>query len=294
MFSAQRKREALGRGRPRSCPAPAAQPLLLRFVRFKQCSGGINVGEMAIFASRAGADPLLASGMLLVLHLLVDLIYFHHNGKIHCGRHHAEVLKPRCSACDEIILADECTEGRGTPLAHEALCLLRMDGRPYCCGCFESLYAEYCEACGENIGVDHAQMTYEGVHWHATDQCFCCAQCKASLLGCPFLPKEGRIYCSKACSQGEDVHASDSADSAFQSARSRESRRSVRMGKSSRPADQWRQSQAGLEEERYWREREEQEAGGDEDPEEWAQHEDFMTQLLLKFGDCGDVPSTVT
>lgn len=271
----------------------------------------------------------------------MDLIYFHHNGKIHCGRHHAEVLKPRCSACDEIILADECTEaeGRHWHMNHfacyecEAMLggqrYIMKDGRPYCCGCFESLYAEYCEACGENIGVDHAQMTYEGVHWHATDQCFCCAQCKASLLGCPFLPKDGRIYCSKACSQGEDVHASDSADSAFQSARSRESRRSVRMGKSSRPADQWRQSQvlsppptavnpseckctngdidgdakadqdidivgcklaqaqAGLEEDRYWREREEQEAGGDEDPEEWAQHEDFMTQLLLKFGDCG-------
>lgn len=169
------------------------------------------------------------------------------------------------------------------------------------------------------LGVDHAQMTYEGVHWHATDQCFCCAQCKTSLLGCPFLPKQGRIYCSKACSQGEDVHASDSSDSAFQSARSRESRRSVRMGKSSRPAEQWRQSQLfnpppavptfeyegdgdvdgdidivgrkvahiSLEEERFWREREEQDAGGEEDPEEWAQHEDYMTQLLLKFGDRG-------
>lgn len=175
-------------------------------------------------------------------------------------------------------------------------------------------------------GVDHAQMTYEGVHWHATDKCFCCAQCKTSLLGCPFLPKQGRIYCSKACSQGEDIHASDSSDSAFQSARSRESRRSVRMGKSSRPAEQWRQSQLfnppptvpsfehkfgdrdgegdgdtdcdigivgrklsrlGLEEERFWREREDQDAGGEEDPEEWAQHEDYMTQLLLKFGDRG-------
>ena len=157
-------------------------------------------------------------------------------------------------------------------------------------------------------------MTYESVHWHATDQCFCCAQCKTSLLGCPFLPKQGRIYCSKACSQGEDIHASDSSDSAFQSARSRESRRSVRTGKSSRPAEQWRQSQLlnppatvpsdaeadcdigivgckmshlGLEDERFWREREEQDIGGEEDPEEWAQHEDYMTQLLLKFGDRG-------
>lgn len=30
---------------------------------------------------------------------------------------------------------------------------IMKDSRPYCCGCFESLYAEYCEACGENIGM---------------------------------------------------------------------------------------------------------------------------------------------
>lgn len=29
---------------------------------------------------------------------------------------------------------------------------IMKDGRPFCCSCFESLYAEYCEACGENIG----------------------------------------------------------------------------------------------------------------------------------------------
>lgn len=29
---------------------------------------------------------------------------------------------------------------------------IMKDGGPYCCGCFESLYAEYCEACGEHIG----------------------------------------------------------------------------------------------------------------------------------------------
>ncbi len=218
---------------------------------------------------------------------------------------------------------------------------IMKDGRPYCCGCFESLYAEYCEACGEHIGepkcldiiyhkpllplrswpltsvyflvgVDHAQMTYDGLHWHATDACFSCAKCKSSLLGCPFLPRQGRIYCSKACSIGEDLHASDSSDSAFQSARSRESRRSVKMGKSSRSADQCRQSllfspagnykfpglsgnaedtltnklsQLSLADNHFWRNREEQEAP--EDHEEWAEHEDYMTQLLLKFGEHG-------
>uniref|UniRef100_A0AAV2IUE4 Prickle-like protein 1 n=1 Tax=Knipowitschia caucasica TaxID=637954 RepID=A0AAV2IUE4_KNICA len=310
MFSSQRKREALGRGTPKILPRA------LQHTRCEHCGGGINGGEMAIFASRAGPSPCWHPSCFVCetcQELLVDLIYFYQNDKILCGRHHAELLKPRCSSCDEIILADECTEaeGRHWHMKHFA-CFecetilggqryIMKDGRPYCCGCFESLYAEYCEACGENIGVDHAQMTYEGVHWHATDQCFCCAQCKTSLLGCPFLPKE---------------------DSAFQSARSRESRRSVRMGKSSRPAEQWRQSELfhtktsapafdykfqegdgtanrdidivgrklsglGLVEERFWRDREEQDGGGEVDPEEWAQHEDYMTQLLLKFGDRG-------
>ncbi|XP_061770269.1 prickle-like protein 1b isoform X1 [Nerophis ophidion] len=320
VFSDQRKREALGRGMPKILPRA------LQHTCCENCGGGISGGEMAIFASRAGSSPCWHPACFVCAtcqELLVDLIYFYQNGKILCGRHHAELLKPRCSSCDEIILSDECTEaeGRHWHMKHFA-CFecetmlggqryIMKDGRPYCCGCFESLYAEYCEACGENIGVDHAQMTYEGGHWHATDECFSCAQCKTSLLGCPFLPKQGRIYCSKACSQGEDIHASDSSDSAFQSARSRESRRSVRMGKSSRPSEQWGQSQVlnasttvsacevdgdvdivgqklshlGLEEEQFWRDREEQDAGGDEDPEEWAQHEDYMTQLLLKFGD---------
>lgn len=155
-------------------------------------------------------------------------------------------------------------------------------------------------------------MTYDGLHWHATDGCFSCAQCKGSLLGCPFLPHQGRIYCSKACSLGEDAHASDSSDSAFQSARSRESRRSVRMGKSSRSADQCRQSllfspgvnykspgfsgedaladkltRANLSDEPFWRGRGEEAEAPEDREEEWAEHEDYMTQLLLKFGEHG-------
>lgn len=75
-------------------------------------------------------------------------------------------------------------------------------------------------------GIDQGQMTYDGQHWHATETCFSCARCKKSLLGRPFLPKQGQIFCSRACSLGEDQNGSDSADSAFQSARSREARRS--------------------------------------------------------------------
>ncbi|XP_070127357.1 prickle-like protein 1 isoform X2 [Equus przewalskii] len=326
VFSAQRKKEALGRGTIK---------LLSRAVMHavcEQCGLKINGGEIAVFASRAGPGICWHPSCFVCFtcnELLVDLIYFYQDGKIHCGRHHAELLKPRCSACDEIIFADECTEAEGRHWHMKHFCCLECetvlggqryimkDGRPFCCGCFESLYAEYCETCGEHIGVDHAQMTYDGQHWHATEACFSCAQCKASLLGCPFLPKQGQIYCSKTCSLGEDVHASDSSDSAFQSARSRDSRRSVRMGKSSRSADQCRQSLllspalnykfpglsgnaddtlsrklddlslsrqgASFVNEEFWKGRVEHETP--EDPEEWAEHEDYMTQLLLKFGD---------
>ncbi|XP_047247229.1 prickle-like protein 1a [Girardinichthys multiradiatus] len=318
MFSLQRKKEALGRGAVKLIPRNLQNGIC------EHCGDNINGGEMAVFASRASPGLCWHPACFACStcnEQLVDLIYFFHDGKVHCGRHHAELVKPRCSACDEIIFADECTEaeGRHWHMKHfscfECEIILggqryiMKDGRPYCCGCFESLYAEYCEACGEHIGVDHAQMTYDGLHWHATENCFSCGQCKSSLIGCPFLPHQGRIYCSKACALGEDVHASDSSDSAFQSARSR---CSVRLGKSSRSADQCRQSllfspsvnykfpgisetaedtltkmtHMNLSDEHLWQERGE-EAEVEDQEEEWAEHEDYMTQLLLKFGEHG-------
>ncbi|TGZ48196.1 Protein prickle [Temnothorax longispinosus] len=77
------------------------------------------------------------------------------------------------------------------------------EGRPYCLRCFDASFAEYCDSCGEPIGVDQGQMSHEGQHWHATEACFCCATCRTSLLGRPFLPRRGAIYCSIACSKGE-------------------------------------------------------------------------------------------
>ena len=46
-------------------------------------------------------------------------------------------------------------------------------------------------------------MSHEGQHWHATDHCFSCQQCRTTLLGRPFLPRRGLIYCSISCSKGE-------------------------------------------------------------------------------------------
>ncbi|XP_056128997.1 prickle-like protein 2b [Lampris incognitus] len=242
LFSNQRKRENLGRGNVRPFPVTMTGAIC------EQCGGQINGGDIAVFASRAGHSVCWHPGCFVCSmcdELLVDLIYFYQDGKIYCGRHHAERLKPRCTACDEIIFADECTEAEGRHWHMKHFCCyecetvlggqryIMKEGRPYCCSCFESLYAEYCDSCGEHIGIDQGQMTYDGQHWHATEGCFCCARCKRSLLGRPFLPKQGQIFCSRSCSLGEEPNGSDSSDSAFQSARStRESRRSCKMGRS--------------------------------------------------------------
>ncbi|XP_020786649.1 prickle-like protein 2b isoform X2 [Boleophthalmus pectinirostris] len=242
LFSNQRKRENLGRGNVRPFPVTMTGAIC------EQCGGQISGGDIAVFASRAGHSVCWHPACFvcsMCSELLVDLIYFYHEGKIYCGRHHAERLKPRCTACDEIIFADECTEAEGRHWHMKHFCCfecetvlggqryIMKEGRPYCCSCFESLYAEYCDSCGEHIGIDQGQMTYDGQHWHATEACFCCARCKRSLLGRPFLPKQGQIFCSRACSLGDEANGSDSSDSAFQSTRStRESRHSSRVGKS--------------------------------------------------------------
>lgn len=58
-----------------------------------------------MFASRAGHNASWHPGCFacsVCQELLVDLIYFYREGKVYCGRHHAESLKPRCAACDEV------------------------------------------------------------------------------------------------------------------------------------------------------------------------------------------------
>ena len=62
-------------------------------------------GDIAVFASRVGHNQCWHPGCFVCMtceELLVDLIYFYYEGQLYCGRHHAELLKPRCAACDEV------------------------------------------------------------------------------------------------------------------------------------------------------------------------------------------------
>ncbi len=74
-------------------------------------------------------------------------------------------LRMSCSSCgDQIIFADECTEAEGRHWHMKHFCCfecetalggqryIMRESRPYCCHCYESLYAEYCDTCGEHIG----------------------------------------------------------------------------------------------------------------------------------------------
>ncbi|XP_004606505.2 prickle planar cell polarity protein 3 [Sorex araneus] len=212
-FSQQRKRENLGRGTVRIFPVTITGAIC------EECGKQIGGGDIAVFASRAGLGACWHPQCFVCStcqELLVDLIYFYHAGKVYCGRHHAERLRPRCQACDEIIFSPECTEAEGRHWHMGHFCCFECEAslggqryvmrqsRPHCCACYEARHAEYCDGCGEHIGLDQGQMAYEGQHWHASDRCFCCSRCRRALLGRPFLPRRGLIFCSRACSMGFD------------------------------------------------------------------------------------------
>ena len=75
-----------------------------------QCTGcfrPVSSGEVIVRASRAGPEDFWHPSCFVCStckELLVDLIYFYEEGKLYCGRHHAEALLPRCAACDEVCM----------------------------------------------------------------------------------------------------------------------------------------------------------------------------------------------
>ena len=72
---------------------------------FFQCPNQMSGGDICVSASRAGPNHLWHPRCFvcnICKELLVDLIYFYKEGKLYCGRHHAETIKPRCSSCDEV------------------------------------------------------------------------------------------------------------------------------------------------------------------------------------------------
>lgn len=64
----------------------------------------MSAGDMCVAAGRAGPTARWHPACFVCStcqELLVDLVYFWKD-RLYCGRHHAETMKPRCSACDEV------------------------------------------------------------------------------------------------------------------------------------------------------------------------------------------------
>lgn len=83
---------------PAQHPPPAPPPA-------QQCREPLRPGEYRVCAAPAGETrgwhpacfACQACGQALL-----HLIYFSHDGRLYCGRHHAELLRPRCPACDQV------------------------------------------------------------------------------------------------------------------------------------------------------------------------------------------------
>lgn len=189
------------------------------------------------------------------------------------------LLQDRVFVPLQLIFMEECIEAEGRRWHPEHFCCLECEaplcgqryvmrsGRPCCHGCFDSLFAEPCQACGDPIGtsrvglmdfwgggggggespslthghpsgVDSEEAMHQGLHWHARAPCFCCSLCRKPLRGQPLTARHGRLFCSESCSLGLDAasSASDSSDSAFVSAPSPDSTPLSRAGHAARPA----------------------------------------------------------
>ncbi|XP_025781823.1 prickle-like protein 4 [Puma concolor] len=99
LFCAQRRREALGQGVALLVPPELPEHTC------EKCRERLRPGEYGVFAARAGERRYWHRACFACQacgQALINLIYFYHDGSLYCGRHHAELLRPRCPACDQV------------------------------------------------------------------------------------------------------------------------------------------------------------------------------------------------
>lgn len=178
------------------------------------CDKGFSDGSVVILAKLAGPEKCWHPECFvceICREILVDLIYFHHEGKIYCGRHYGETIGIRCAACDELIFNESYAQAEGKNYHTMHFCCFECDkelagekyvskeDHPYCVECNERKFSRTCHGCGNNIPTNQPSYNYEDFYWHNDPECFSCCLCKISLIGKEFVPKDGNVYCSSAC-----------------------------------------------------------------------------------------------
>jgi prickle len=207
LFLKMRRDNALGRGQIMEKESADQEWFCMK------CSNDLEVGEVAVFTSANTAWHPACFTCTKCDEILIDLIYFSHDGKIFCGRHHAELIKPRCSGCDELILCREYTRAEEKDWhLHHFTCIacdtslggqryVVHDDNTYCLKCNDKLFAKCCQKCRKMIRADDSAIQHQDMFWHANKHCFHCSVCKANLIDQPFLPKKGLVLCSKECAK---------------------------------------------------------------------------------------------
>uniref|UniRef100_A0A0K8TEX0 Four and a half LIM domains protein 2 n=1 Tax=Lygus hesperus TaxID=30085 RepID=A0A0K8TEX0_LYGHE len=173
-----------------------------------ECGRSVNPGEVGVLAPKFGDKILWHPSCFICSHckqLLVDLTYCVHDDYLYCERHYAEQLKPRCSACDELIFSGEYTKAMSKDWHSGHFCCWQCDesltgqryvlrdDHPYCIKCYESVFANTCDECNKTIGIDSKDLSYKDKHWH--EACFFCNKCRVSLVDKQFGSKADKIYC---------------------------------------------------------------------------------------------------
>ncbi|XP_054424728.1 prickle-like protein 4 [Pteronotus mesoamericanus] len=151
LFCAQRRREALGQGVAHLVPPK------LKECTCEKCRERLRPGECGVFAALAGERRCWHRTCFACQtcgQALINFIYFYHDGHLYCGRHHAELLRPRCPACDQLIFSRRCTEAEGQRWHENHFCCqdcagplgggryALQGGGPCCPSCFKSRYSD--------------------------------------------------------------------------------------------------------------------------------------------------------
>ncbi|KAM4046201.1 prickle-like protein 4 isoform 2-T3 [Anomaloglossus baeobatrachus] len=216
-FSAHRRAHSMRHGSIIHITADLSDSCCMR------CGGKILVGDTAVCTERFQDENLwwhLKCFVCETCHLpLSQFIYFMQDRRIYCGRHHAELTKARCAACDQLIMSERCTIAEGLCWHVEHFCCWECDialggsryimkcGRPFCSNCFQRLHAESCKACGEPVDPDGELVTLKGQYWHTIPSCFCCSSCRTPLHRSKSVIHDDHLYCSPHClSSGPTIH----------------------------------------------------------------------------------------
>ncbi|XP_005005444.1 prickle-like protein 4 isoform X1 [Cavia porcellus] len=151
LFCAQRKQKALGQGVAHLVPPE------LKGDTCEKCRQQLKPGEVGVFATPEGKQRCWhphCFACQACSQVLMHLIYFYHDGHLYCGRHHAELLRPRCPACDQLIFSQRYTEAEGRHWHENHFCCQDCSGplsggryaltggSPCCPRCFKSRYPD--------------------------------------------------------------------------------------------------------------------------------------------------------